>query len=434
MKMSAQRLEAERNPSPMEMRSFLDVPMEDTEDYGVLPLSINNNNLKDINFKDNKNKALLSAGLVEGERVRVMKGEYQNIIAGIVSIEKGIAVLKGKVSELATEEARDETQEYYEVRVPLDHLNREFKPGDTVVVIDGEHKHCEGIIITLISKNKNNTFITYGSKKLTELETEQPDIASASVLIDKVTVPILTCYLRGSLHNNTSKASLISAFNNQVAEGKTSVKLKMGLGNIVRVRGKEVGIILRDKDNNTKDILTENNKIKSVPESEISILGIRDTESSFDINGRPIFAKTIVNVIKGEHTALMGTVIFIHSDNLFLKTYSRESGGRDSYGNFSAAFLRQGKGKVVDLKNLAVARNDQVSVYEVRERGETSERSEDGKRFRMGMQVKIVKGMFKTQIGVVKSVGEKEVVVEVGANRKIMKMGFESVKEMGVNN
>ena len=29
MKMSAQRLEAERNPSPMEMRSFLDVPMED---------------------------------------------------------------------------------------------------------------------------------------------------------------------------------------------------------------------------------------------------------------------------------------------------------------------------------------------------------------------------------------------------------------------
>ena len=111
--------------------------MEDTEDYGVLPLSINNiNNLKDINFKDNKNKALLLTGLVVGERVGVMKGEYQNIIAGIVYIEKGIAVLKGKVSELAMKEARDETQEYYEIKVALDHLNREFKPGDTVVAVE----------------------------------------------------------------------------------------------------------------------------------------------------------------------------------------------------------------------------------------------------------------------------------------------------------
>ena len=311
-----------------------------------------------------------------GDRVKVLSGELQNLEGSIKSVCRGTALLFVKESMPLLE-------------TPVSNLKRLFKAGDDVRIIAGTNKGAAGLVV---GSEKNGKLEIYTGKE--------------------------TFYEKCS---NVELTKTREKEEGNIALQKKESSLLYKLGTLLQSDDGTVCMMLGKSALNEVLVLTTGNEIAAYRSNELRSLPEQKRQISFDADGTKIKNKNTVCCCFGELDGLIGSVLFIFNEKLFVQAFNRKRSA-DNEG-----CERNKKVNTIDPDRIFVISSDHVRVNS----GSTVKGvanmvvGEHGKlipleKAMLGKQVKIKKGPHKSHSGVVRFATNNEVVVELlGSGMKV---------------
>lgn len=339
-----------------------------------------------------------------GDKVKILSGEYQNIVGIIVHLDKDDAQIKSK-----------ETDNILEVKTSC--LEIHFDCNDNVRILEGKNRGVEGIIIK-IDKNKNIATVFSGNH-----------------------------YFEVNMNSLGSSKKFFIVPKNEKKENSIFTK-----GNIVQTSKGLLGVVLKEANKGNVEVLNSEGSIKIYNEKELAFTKGISNDITYGSDGKKIRPKNIVKIIQGNNEGAIGSVFLIQNDVVFINKFSLNFEGKTLI-EFASSHHYKSKTNINPENILVVKASNVIVENEDMERGnkkfeygfrkyENDNHNDDNEDYKnknidwkkvsdlLNKQVRIIKGINKSKVGIVKSVDQTGVVVQMNNDGKMIKLQTNQIKKL----
>ncbi|KAI9146245.1 hypothetical protein BKA69DRAFT_1043725 [Paraphysoderma sedebokerense] len=311
----------------------------------------------------------------QGDHVEVTKGEFTHLHGVIISIDGNTATVQPRIEGLTES-----------LRFPLSDLRKRFTPGDHVKVVNGKHKNETGLVVSIVD--------------------------NVATLISDMSLKEIHCFVK-----DLSEVGDVS--HSGTSNGPTSALANIGkydLQDLVVFDNNQFGVIIKIEEG-AFQVVDSTNQVRTVRLQQVRAKRDSKRTAATDSQGNPI---TVGDSVKTNNRTRQGLVLHINRSTIWI--HSRdilENAGiyATSTNNISLVGLKAGRTMSPEFAVPASpANNNQRNGYNSFGRG--GGRGRGGRDPLIGQTVKVVGGVYKGYLGIVKEVTDAMARVELHTNCK----------------
>ncbi|GAW81914.1 transcription elongation factor SPT5 [Plasmodium gonderi] len=305
----------------------------------------NNANEEDINlhvskFFVNKNSLHLYK---KGERVKILKGELNNLIGTITNINENVLTINP--DNLAKD-----------FKFLPSYVTKYFLEGDNVTVINGIHKGKSGLISLL--DYKENIALIFSPSLNTEFRASIQDLTASE-------------------HTTSEGLDGINSLNG------------FSIGDLIELSDRQIGVLTYIDKNKHIRVLTSNHKILHTTIGSITSKRSAIGQVCKDENGNIVQSKDTIQIVRGIHKNKLAVVNYIWKNQIFAKINKKvEDNGFVVLDNENCRLTgnQNEKKKIITYNNLFRTNNSSLPRRNIYQSF-------------IGKTVKILSGVYKGLLG-----------------------------------